>query len=301
MPETTTEAAPATADEVAETGSEQEVAEGTETPTEEAAPAEASSDEDVGLNLEDYPEQLRPEVQKIYDKINTDFKRVHTKKFQDLSAKEKQFALEQETLKQQLEGFQRVAKEVLEDPTKIDAYRKVYGYGEQAPQQEDIRSKLANVQTVEELVDGITEHYETKMQAMESRLRQEATSATTTQISQHQQEQRWESALTQSRTDSTFTKYEPVITKFASSDPKYKSMYTGSNEAEVLAAATEDFKSLLRDDLDQARKDALGSIQKKKKAASVQSSGRTPQTDTTKTGASTEEIIARVNARLNSE
>lgn len=259
---------------------------------EQAAQSADSTDElaEFTADLSQVPEGLRPHVEKFAKKYELDFKRSYTRKTQELSAKEKQREAEIAEYKGKLGELERVAREVLENPEKLAAYQQLYGVKQQ--QQEP----APKFETVGDLVN----YYENKLTQTRAELERSVEQKMNQTLMQKDMVSRWETAAdTLKSTDPKFAKYEKIVSQLLLTEPKYKQMYNGRNEKELFQTALNDIKSLIREDLDEVKKQTLQSVQVKKSSATA-----APQKTVTNQGGfgklDKDAIIARVQARFGS-
>lgn len=241
-------------------------------------------------DLSQVPEGLRPHVEKFAKKYELDFKRSYTRKTQELSAKERQREAEVAEYKGKLGELERVAREVLENPEKLAAYQQLYGVKQQ--QQEP----APKFETVGDLVN----YYENKLTQTRAELERSVEQKMNQTLMQKDMVSRWETAAdTLKSTDPKFAKYEKIVSQLLLTEPKYKQMYNGRNEKELFQTALNDIKSLIREDLDEVKKQTLQSVQVKKSSATA-----APQKTVTNQGGfgklDKDAIIARVQARFGS-
>jgi hypothetical protein len=264
---------------------DQEEKDPSSTPSER--PTTDSEDFNVKVDLNEVPQNLRPEVEKWVSKIEKDFKGAYTKKTQDLAterkAKESQFS----QLEQEIQQYRTIAQEVLSNPQRLDHYRQLYGFQptNQAP------APPPKIETVEDLLA-----YNQQQQQQERiKMQQESEQRVMQLLERTQAEQRWETALVAARMDPKFVKYEKVILATIK-DPSYKQYYTGKNEADMLKRGFEEVKNILREDLEAVKQETIKSMKAKSKISTAQPKTKhTPMES--KPAASKEEIIARVREK----
>lgn len=263
-----------------------------DTPAETERAPQGNSDKPATADESNYdiskiPKELRPQFEEALKNKDLEWKRTFTRKTQESSARQKALEAEAASAKAQLAQYQRIGSELMADPSKIDAYRKLY-----APQ------TVANepppkFESVEDILDYVDKKYTNNLSVMKQSLLNE----TTQTLQAKQSEIRWEGALQGLRADPRFKKYEAVVAQMTMRDQKYKQYYTGDNEQEVLKMAYDDFVGMIDEDVNTGKQELLTSL-KAKKSASTQSPRRTVATDAARPATSKDDIIARVNQRL---
>ena len=263
------------------------------TDTESATSTDVGTDDDfqVAYDLNTVPEKVRNEVKKHVEKIEKDFKRAYTKKTQTLAEERAQQGQELQKQQQLNSEWTRVAREVLSDPTKYEAYRRMYGT-------EAATAAAGGVPPGVETVGDLVNYYETQLKTTANSLRGEVDVKVQQQIREHQQMQRWDNAVNTMRQDPRFKKWEGLVTQIAATDPAIRQVYKGSNEQDVLNAAWDKFKAQLRDDMEEVKKSTLQQVSAKK-AATTALPRKTVTSDNQHSGKlSVQEMISRANARL---
>lgn len=293
-PEETPEAESTDESPDTETETEEEASTEDSEEAEEASPEEETKDEPETNELEEFPEQIRGSVEKFVKK-----------KEDALSLRIKEIEGSLEKSRQDAEGFYRVAQEVLQDPSKLEHYRQVYGYAGKQPKTAETSvelkpdySKLGENPTIENVMDVMSEHLH---KIVEQRIRQVEGSVETkiTQTTQQREAvSRWDGALATLRSDPKFSKYEKVVVNMVKSEPKYKPLYTGSNEVDVLKSAFNDFQGLLQEDLDASKKELSAVTKRKKAAASLNPSGKTVVSKQAGKKETDAERVARISAEI---
>ncbi len=262
------------------------------------APAEAPNTEpddvDFGVkyDLGDIPDIIRPKVEAHLKGVEKQFKGAYTKKTQTLAEERRSREAEYDKVKQENERFIQVAADVFRDPSKLEHYRRMYGFGPSPAAQAPKAEKP--LETVEDLMAAVEAKVESRLRETEGSIFQR----TQQQQLAAQQEKRWEDALGEMRQDARFKKYEQVLVNMAS-DAKYKQMYAKDrSEKAVLTTVMNDFNKLFRDDLEAAKQQGLGALEAKKRA-STSMPGKTPTTIPTQTGPrSVEDIIKSVRSKI---
>lgn len=240
------------------------------------------------IDLNKIPKELRPQVEEILKSKDLEWKRTFTRKTQEASARAKAVEGEVASLRNTVAHYQKMAQEVLSDPSKLEAYRKLYGHNNPAPV-----APPPKFETVEDILNYAEQRYTSKIEQLEQQLMEK----TVKTIEAKEQEVRWEGALNSLRNDTKFKKYENLVTRLAMTDPKYKGIYTGGNEQEVLQAAYQDFQDMLSDDMKSAKQELLNDL-KKKKASSTAVPRKTVTTDAARPAENKDDIINRIRQRL---
>lgn len=257
----------------------------------ETSTSSESQDDEVAVKLDSIPKELHAQLKPHIDKINKDFKSTYTKKFQELSSKEKQYLAQQQAIVEQYNQLRDVAYDVLRDPSKLDAYRKVYadqlGVAPPTPQE------APAIQTVGDL----TNYYDRKLENLASVIEQKVMGRAQETVQRTSAVQRWDSALNRLYTeDPKFKKYERIVATMIKEDPKYRPS-ADQDEYKSLKKAFTDFKSMLREDLDSIKQETLNSVKAKKKTNTFTPT-KPVTTQTQSRSLSVDEIIARVNDRV---
>lgn len=251
-----------------------------------------ASDDESGVKLESFPKELQDKLKPHIEKINKDFKRTYTKKFEELSVKEKQWMSQQQAIADQYETLRTTALEVLKDPSKLDAYRQIYA--DQLGGDSKANSLPPNIQTVDDLL----KYTDSKIAAITQGVEQKVASQASQAIHQMQSAQRWETALDKIKAaDPKFSKYEQIVATMIKSDAKYRSSYNGRNEHEILNKAYSDFKGMLREELDGVKKQTLDSVKAKKNSTTFMPT-KPVGTDAQPRHLTPEEIIERVRQKV---
>lgn len=241
------------------------------------------------IDLNKIPKELRPQVEEALKAKDLEWKRTFTRNTQEASARTRAIEAEAQNAKARLAQYEAMARDVMANPDKLDAYRKLY-----APESAQAPQPLPKFETVEDVLNYVDQKYTSKMSEVERR----AQAVTTQTIQAQQQELRWDGALNKMRVEAPrFQKYENIVAQMTMKDPKYKAMYTGSNEQEVLKAAFDDFNGLLQEDMKSAKQEVLSGLQKKK-SATTQQPRRTVTTTSTRPASDADAVIARVRAKF---
>jgi hypothetical protein len=276
-----------------------EVSETPETQASDTAPQEiadvASETRDpdfpeIAFDINSFPEDQREAAQKAYDKVNADFKRAYTPKFQDLKSRDQLRDQEVEQLNQKIQGWSQIAQEVMKDPSKLEAYRRIYFPDSEQPAAETPKEFA----TVEELVN----HYETQLKTTQETVLEQARREAAAEVARSNREMRWDSALNAARQDPTFARYEKEILANVRGDQKYKGVFNGSNETEVLQKGLSDFKEKLSQDKEEARQEILKSNAQKKAATTMAPRKATTTSAGGEAGASDNVVLERIRRRL---
>lgn len=261
---------------------------------ERSADSSQTSEDDfqVDVNLEEVPKEFKPHVEKLVKKYEKDFKAAFTRKSQEKSVAVKQAQAQAEKTTRELQQVYSEIQDALKNPEKLDAYRKLI-LKEQNPHLASGKIP-AHIQTVEELLEYNEKVLQDGFASMENKVVQ----ATEHRMSQKATEQRWDAALNSLKgSDKKFAKYERFVANLIQTEPKYKTLYNGNNESSVLQSAYNDFKSFLREDMEEVRSKTQQEIKKKADSTTL-----TPQKQSvTTTGAakaSEDEILSRIRARL---
>lgn len=253
------------------------------------APADGESDE---LDLESVPANLRPHVEKYAKKYEKDFKGAYTRKFQDLSAKEKAIETERAAITEEREKWLAVAKDVLKDPKKLDAYRKIYNI-EPDPQSE-VDEIPEGVQTVGDLLKWNKQQLASQRDALKAELLNESKNIVQSTLTL----QKWEEAFKQKSADKHFVKYQSVIQELAKKDHDLQAKYRAGQmtEVQVLTASQEKLRAMLREDMEEVK--AMTLAEQRKKAAATTAAPTKTLPMASKAATTKEEVIARVRERL---
>lgn len=225
-----------------------------ETPEAGSERAEGQASELEKVDLSKIPEEYRDEVKKLEKQFKAAYTKARQKDTEESRILREQLVQAQRALQE----FQTVAEDVLKDPKKLDYYRNIYGpqYGIKVNQDED-----APVWNTEEDVRAWVKK-QIEMKAAE--VAEQKAAAIKEELMMKARADRWNSAIaTLKGEDPMFRKYEKLICNLILSDPKYNRIYTQDNEAQVLRLATEDFKTMLKEDLDATKQTTLESLQAK--------------------------------------
>lgn len=244
-------------------------------------PAEDSFE--AGVKIDELPENVRETARSL----EKQFKAAYTKKTQELAEHRKNVSLEATKYKTQVEQYNELVRDVLSNPDKIESYRKVFGI-ESTPQEQETPS----FETVGDLVN----HYETKLQSLQSQLEAKLENRLVERETENEIKSKWSSAVIEARQDPVFKKYEFIIGKMIKDEPKYKENYTVGKEKDVLQRALDDWKEMLKPDLEAAKNEVLESFNKKKLEAGFVP-GKRVETVNTGPAKSKEQIIADIKAR----
>lgn len=270
------------------TSTETPVPEETSTATsEESTEERATASSGDKVDLDSIPKELRSHVEKYAKKYEKEFKGTYTQKFQALSAKDKLLEQERAAIRQEREQWRTIATDVLKDPSKLEAYRQLYGVPKEAssPDSEEIPE---HINTVGDFLAWQKKQNENLRQTVLSEAAQRVQTVTSTE--------RWKVAIANSAKDKHFAKYQDFILQIAQRDPEIKAKWTGANESEILSAAHERMKEMLREDMEEVKARTLAEQVKKKAGATSVPSKTTPMVQ--QAAASKEDVIARVRARL---
>lgn len=256
--------------------------------------APTSDSDDVKVDFDSVPKHMRKDVEKFVKKYETDFKRAYTKKFQELGAKEAEWNRERDSWRQERQQFQELAKQVIQDPSKLEAIRKVYNIEPEHKAEAVFDEPTPNFKTVDELLAWNKQ----QMLKYKDQLREEVRREALQSVQTSSMESRWTNALKEKQKDKQFSKYASFIVDIANKDPEIKSRYTNDNELEILDLAQKKFQALLREDLEAIKEATLKEMKKKK-----ETSGRTLEpgktlTPVQKAAQSKDEVIARIRAKL---
>lgn len=254
--------------------------------------AESKDDFQVNVNLDEVPREFRPHVEKYVKKYEKDFKSAYTKKSQERSESVRQAQAAAQKASAELQQVYGEIQDALRNPEKLDAYRKLIL--KEQNQHLDTNKIPENITTVEQLL----EYNQRTLQDNLARMEQKVVQTTEQRMAHKAMEQRWDAALNSLKgVDKKFQKYERFVANLIQTDPKYKSLYNGANEEKVLKAAYDDFKSYLREDMEEVRDKTQKELTKKASSTTL-----TPQkTVATSSGSarpSMEETLARIRARL---
>lgn len=242
------------------------------------------------IDLNKIPKELRPQVEEALKAKDLEWKRTFTRKTQEASARTRTLEAEVNNFKNTVSQYQRMAQEVLRDPSKLDAYRKLYGMDSPTTSAPQPPPKF---ESVEDVLNYVDQKYSSQLSSVEQRLLDK----TTRTIEQKETEVRWEGALNSLRNEPRFKKYENLIANMAMKEAKYKQIYTGGNEQEVLKAAYDDFSDMLSDDMKSAQQEVISNL-KKKKNSSTAVPRKSVTTDSARPASDKDEIISRVRARI---
>ena len=260
------------------------------------SPDEPDFGEPPPLDLKDIDPKLHEQAKKVHEKINQDFRRTYTPKFQNLSAEKKRWAEQEKTWAQkeaQFADLQRQAVEALRDPAKYQEMRARAGFTSSST--EIVPPKMP------ETVGELLQHMEQLIDQKVSGVRNYADERTVSSIDAYERQGRWKSAEAMLRADPVGKAFEPILTAMARTDPRYREMYDGHNEAQVIESVLKDYKALRNNDLGQYHQQWLTEQQEKAKAATQLPTN--PATGAPTSGEagkrSTEEMIARAHARVN--
>jgi hypothetical protein len=262
----------------------------TEGTTASAAPA---GEQEAKLDLESVPAELRTHVEKYAKKYEQDFKGTYTKKFQELSNERKLWETERAQHNAEREQWKTVAQEVLQDPKKLDAYRKIYNIPDPATQP-DPDAIPETVKTVGDLLAWNKQQIQTEKEKLRAELFNESKNIVASTLNV----QKWDTAIKTSQSDKFFKKYEDVILEKAKKDEDLQLKYRSGllTETQVLEASREKLRTMMREDMEEVKAATLAE-QRKKVGASTTVPTKTLPTAANKP-ASREDVIARVRSRL---
>lgn len=257
-------------------------------PSSEGSTASAAAPSEDGVNIDwaSVPQELRPHVEKFTKKHEQDFKRAYTQKFQALSAKEKVWEQERAGFTQEREQWKAIATDVLKNPAKLDTYRQMFNVPAGPSVAEG--SLPESVTTVGEFLAWQKQQH---AQLRETLLNEAATKVQTITATN-----RWASALAAKEKDRHFAKYKDFIVQLAQTDPEVRARWTGTNEEDVLQAAQDKFKVMLREDMEEVKERTLAEQQRKKADTTAVPASTVPVAQAAAT--SKEEVIARIRSRL---
>jgi hypothetical protein len=248
---------------------------------------EKLDDDDLGTWT---PEKLKEK--------HASFQRDYTKKTTSFAESRKQYESQIANTEQRLSQYQQMVVDVLKDPNKLEAYRKVYGpqLGITTTQQEaeDIAPQL-------ETVEDLTRHLEERDRRLEQKLREEIAKENSDYRSNMQTQSRWETAVQSLKSDPVFgnENFRSIIVQMVQ-DPSRP--YIGDykrgilTETGVLQKGIEEFKRLLGPELKKAKQSGAG-IAAKKTAVGTEKPAKSVATTPAKS-LTKEQIIARVQSTL---
>lgn len=225
-------------------------------PIERTAPE--SSDEAVSFDINDFPEEQREIAQQAYEKINRDFKSMYTRKTQELSAREKVREAELSNYRSQIDQYNSMIQDALSSPERMEYYQRLLN--------QDYAPKIDASQF--ESLEDYHAYQEQIRKAELERLRLESQQQTAQQIQQAQRQAKWDSAFELAMKEPSFVRYEQIVKRNISSDPKYLQMYnSGKSESAIINQALKDFKDLIRDDLEEVKQATISEFMKKKESS----------------------------------
>ena len=272
-----------------------ETTEGTSAPQETVtteAPAPEQFDE-LGLkyDVDSIPEDIREAVQEQVKCIEKQFKSTFTKKTQGLSEREKTVAAEVAKLQEENSQWKVAAREVMTDPSKLEAWRQIYG------PQLGISKPIETPQF--ETVEDVKKYIDDQSAMIDQKVSQ----ITKQQVTSLQREMRWESAVESlEKTEPKFSKWKTVVAKMATTDDDIKGRYNGFNEREILDLAFNKLKSLVRDELEDTKKSTLASMEKKKSVSTMTPKKTVKTVETPQAGLSYEQqrdkVLSAVRAKV---
>lgn len=254
----------------------------------------SDSEEDslgIKVSLDELPEEAR----KYAEKVEKDFKRAYTKKTQEWSDKSKATEHKLKQLEEQSLQYKQMMDTLLKDPSKVDAYRKLYGYDKPQRNQEP----APKIETVDDLIN----YYENKIKTVEQSFEQKLNTKLHTTLAQKESASRWETAAsTLAAENPKFNRYKDIIVKLISDNPAaYKDIYYPGNEKAVFTRAYEQFtETYLKPELEEFQKKTQATVEQKKKASTI-APKKTVQTDPGKALSGEElkkAVLARVQARF---
>lgn len=268
-----------------------------ETPTQETADYSthdqertANSDDianSLGVNID--RDSLPPELQEHLDKIEKDFKSGYTRRTQEYSAREKAWQQQYNELSSKLEQTNQVLNQVLSDPAKYQAYQTLHAQPGQ-------KTEVPEFETVNDLV-GYLQGTITEMQTtMEQKIQDEVTR----RIGTYDTKARWEKTVeTKKASDPTYAKYSALVENEIFRNPeRYKPMYTGNNEGQILDAALKNVLAFIQPSIEEAKFKSAQALEKKKKASTFAPTGGMAGAKASTTGGSKDDIISRINKQL---
>lgn len=249
---------------------------------------EEGDDFNVPVSLDEVPPALRPEVEKHLKNYEKQFKGAYTKKTMAIAEERRQRDAELARTQADRDALQAVAVEVLKDPSKLAAYRKLYGLDKEPEPPPEYR-------TVEDVLAAVDSKVEAKLTAAERKIQNDIA----VEKARLEGESKWATALEAWRADPKFKKYEKVVIGMLKEEPKYQQLYQKiRNEKELIGRAFEDFKGMFREDLEAAKTAGLTAVETKKQSSTTVPGKTVPTQSARPAGLSKEEVIARVRQRL---
>lgn len=285
--EETTEATPQNMDEVLDTGGDpDDTLNVTEEPDLSLESDDSNDDLKLDYTLDSVPAPLRGEVERHVKDIEKQFKSAYTKKTQELATSSKDLNDQMEEYKRNLDQYNQVAIDVLQNPEKYEQYRKLYGFGTQ-----DQTPNAPQINTVEDLLRLNDQRYQQAV--VEATQRAEMAADRRLRI------QRWNQALETMRVDPSFKKYEKIIVGQLQSEHRYKQLHEkGYTELQLTKQAFEDFKALFREDLDRVKQDTIKSLKTKGRSTTSTPQATKDTAPPSDGKLDREAIIAKVRADL---
>lgn len=233
---------------------EAETADTIETSTE---PSSEDDSVDLGVDVASLP----PDQQEYAKNLEKQFKSAYTRKRQEESARLKHADYEREALRKQVEQYQTQWKAVLDDPSKFEAYRQLYGNPPKKAEEPQ------HFDTVQDLVG----HFENKVKSLQEQLEQKIQEGVNSRLSSYSIEARWDKTEeTRAATDPVYAQYRSLVHKEIKSNPEYyQKMYVGTNENAILDIALKNVMSAVNPILNGVKQKAQQTIEKKKSASTL--------------------------------
>lgn len=230
------------------------------------ATEERTSDEDSFTTDVDIT-KLAPELQEHARSLEKQFKSAYTRKRQEESARLKYAEHTQQQLNQQLDTYKKNWQAVLDDPSKFEAYRQVYGHPvkkEQEPQ---------HFETVQDLMN----HFENKIETLKTEMDRKVEERVNSNLSSYEIQSRWDNVdETRAVKDPNYSRYRKLVHNEIRSNPDYyKGMYAGNNENDILSIALKNVMEAVTPVLSEAKAKTQQSLEKKKSASTL-SASRSP-------------------------
>lgn len=281
--------------------------EGEQTDTETNEEAPPSTDEDLDAKaLEEglSAEQLKGLTPDQVEKRVKGMQASYTRKMQALAEQQRDWEAKQSEgtqrltqIESQYKELSQLALEVMRDPSKLDAYRQVYGpkLGIQAQNQTPQAEEIPDFETKEQLVAWMKQREQQLAQTLTHQLRNENQSL----FKQHTEEQGWNAAHSKVSTDPFYQRYQDVIQNYVSNPANgFIARYQQGQltQEQVLREGMEAIRQRVSEDVKRAKEEVLGTVAKKK-AATTQRPSRPVQTQRVEPK-SREEIIAGIQERL---
>ena len=226
-----------------------------------AAPAESLP----ALDLNGIPKEFHLKLKAAHEKINNDFKSMYTPKLQGLAAEKTRWAEREKEWAQKEQQFQQLQTQIrdaLVDPKKYEEYRARMGFAAPQPQPQE---QIKTPETVGDLMTIIEQRVQQKLDG----IRGYADQRTNQSIEGYARQTRWEAAEAAVKSDPVFQRYSGPLTHMALSDPRYRAMYNGANESEIINTVLKDFKDLRQHDLEETRQQTLTDLEKRKQSSTL--------------------------------